>query len=176
MMDEINLALVYMKNGKASGFDAIYPEFLTYSGPRTIIWLAKFFSDIVATGALPPAFKKTKIIALLKPGKKEEEPESYRPIALLSVTLKLLERLIYNRICDEIDKRIPPEQAGFRKGRSCADQVVSLTNHIENGYQRNLKTSSFHRPHGRIRHRLEEGSNVQTNQNHSMSSDLRLTE
>ena len=67
-------------------------------------------------------------------------PESYRPIALTSVTLKLLERLIYNRIVSEIERVLPPGQAGFRKGRSCQEQVLTLTNHIESGFQKRLKT------------------------------------
>lgn len=56
--------------------------------------------------------------------------------------MKLLERLIYNRVCDGIGKLTPPGRAGFRKDRSSADQVLALTNHIENGYQRNLKTGA----------------------------------
>lgn len=141
-VEDVNLAMLNMKNGKASGFDSIYPEFLTYCGPRARLWLARFFSNIVNSNFLPRAFKRTKIIALLKPGKSEELPESYRPIALLSVTFKLLERLIFNRIVPEIEKIIPSEQAGFRKNRGCAEQVMSLTNHIENGFQKKLKTGA----------------------------------
>lgn len=139
-LDEINLAILSMKNGKASGADCIYPEFLTYSGPRTRTWLAKFYSNIVATNKLPTAFKITKIIALLKHGKKHDKPENYRPIALLSTAFKLLERLLFNRIAPIIGKVVPKEQAAYTKGRSCADQVLSLTNFIETGFQLNLKT------------------------------------
>lgn len=140
--EDINFALMSMKNGKASGFDSVYTEFLTYCGPRTRLWLARFFSNIVSSNCLPSTFKRTKIIALLKPGKSEELPENYRPIALLSVTFKLFERLIYNRIVDDIEKLLPPEQAGFRKNRGCAEQVMSLANHIENGFQKKLKTGA----------------------------------
>lgn len=140
-VDDINLALMTMKNGKASGFDAIYPEFLTYCGPRTRLWLARFFTNVLrSNNVLPSLFKRTKIIALLKPGKPDDRPESYRPIALLSVTFKLYERLLHNRIVSEIEKVVPPEQAGFMKNRSCEEQVLALTNHIEDGFQRQLKT------------------------------------
>ncbi|KAI5756023.1 hypothetical protein M8J77_021438 [Diaphorina citri] len=96
--DEINEALLDTKTGKAAGFDEMYPEFLTNCGPRTRKWLCAFFTDILLTNRLPTDFKKTKVIALLKPNKPNDVPESYRPIALLSVCLKLLERLIFNRI------------------------------------------------------------------------------
>lgn len=139
-VDEINEAMTNVKEGKASGFDGIYPEFLTHSGPRTRIWLSRFFTNVLKTNALPAAFKTAKIISLLKPKKDETLPESYRPISLLSVTFKLLERTLFTRLSPEIDKVLPPEQAGFRVGRSCAEQVLSLTNHIELGYQKGLKT------------------------------------
>lgn len=131
-----------MKNGKASGADSIYPEFLTYAGPRARMWLANFYSNIVALNKLPAAFKITKIIALLKHGKKDDKPENYRPIALLSTSLKLLERLLFNRIGPQIEKVVLKEQAGFRKGRSCDEQVLSLTNFIESGFQQKLKTGA----------------------------------
>ncbi|KAG5874880.1 hypothetical protein JTB14_022953 [Gonioctena quinquepunctata] len=90
---------------------------------------------------VPPEFKRTKIVAILKPGKPQELPESYRPIALLSCCYKLLERLLHNRICPTVDVLIPVEQDGLRSGSSCTDQVFSLTTHIEAGFERGLRTS-----------------------------------
>lgn len=137
---EIDDALSATKIGKAAGFDSIYPEFLVNSGPRVRKWMANFFTDVMQRNTLPSMFKKAKIIALLKPGKSPQSPESYRPVALLSVMLKLLERLLYNRFCPFIDRVVPQDQAGFRCGRSCTDQVLALTNFIESGFQRKLKT------------------------------------
>lgn len=139
-LDEINLALAQSKTGKAAGEDGVYMEFLINAGTNVRNWLAKFLTNVMTSNILPTAFKRAKIIALLKPGKPTENADSYRPVALLSVVLKLFERLIYNRIEDTIQQSIPPEQAGFRAGRSCTDQVLCLTNFIETGYQKRLKT------------------------------------
>lgn len=139
-VDEVDMALSQMKSGKAAGFDGMYPEFLIHTRPTMRTWLANFMTDVMQSNQLPVSFKHTKIIALLKPGKPAELPESYRPVALLSVTLKLLERLLHNRISPLIDAIVPPDQAGYRSGRSCTDQVLALTNHIENGFERKLKT------------------------------------
>ena len=65
---------------------------------------------------------------------------SYRPISLLSVPFKVLERLILGRITSIMEPVLQPEQAGFRPGRSTVDQVLAITTYIENGYQNNLKT------------------------------------
>ena len=101
---ELNDAMKTLKGGTAAGVDEIYPEFLKNSGPNTRTWLKIFYSDILSSNNLPSPFKKSKIIALLKPHKPEDCPESYRPVALLSVSLKLLERLILNRIGPVIDR------------------------------------------------------------------------
>lgn len=42
-------------------------------------------------------------------------------------------RLIFNRISANIDCHLTPDQAGFRSGRSCCDQVLNLTQFIEDG-------------------------------------------
>ncbi|KAJ8893734.1 hypothetical protein PR048_006334 [Dryococelus australis] len=138
-VDEIISALSKTKLGKAAGFDGMYPEFLVHTGPRTRSWLVELFTDMMHYNRLSELFQSTKIVALLKPGNPADLHESYRSIALLSVMLKLFERLIYNRISPVIDKIIPPEQTGFRNGRCCMDQVLTLTNFIED-FQRKLKT------------------------------------
>ena len=91
---------------------------------------------------MPHALKKATIIAVLKPTKPNDQPQSYRPIALLSMIYKPLERLIYNRIKQPVYENIPSEQAGFSPNRSCTGQVFSLTIYIEAGFQRKLKTSA----------------------------------
>lgn len=48
--------------------------------------------------------------------------------------------MIYSRIASTIDDIIPLEP-GFRPNRSCCDQVMALTTHIENRYDRKVKTA-----------------------------------
>lgn len=81
------------------------------------------------------------MVALLKPGKSDDIAANFRPIAMLSIMYKLLERLLYNRIQSIIDSKLPDEQAGFRENRSCCDQVMALTTHIENGFEKCQKTA-----------------------------------
>jgi len=59
------------------------------------------------------------------------DPKSYRPVFLLCVPFKILERLIYARVETITD---PQEQAGFRHGRSAVDQVTLLTQDIEDSF------------------------------------------
>lgn len=141
IMEELKSAIKMTKARKAAGFDGIYPEFIKNLGSLSLKWLLFLFNQILVSGRLPSEFKKAKVIAILKTGKPANEASSYRPISLLSVCYKILERLIYNRISPIIEDVLPPEQAGFRINRSCCDQVLALTTHIEAGFQRRLKTA-----------------------------------
>lgn len=63
-------------------------------------------------------------IAIPKPRKDHSDAAYYRPISLLSVGFKCLERLILQRIKSE--ENTADEQAGFRSGRSTCHQVLAL--------------------------------------------------
>ena len=71
------------------------------------------------------------------------DPKSYRPISLLCVPYKILERLIYARVKPLIDPLLPKEQAGFRRGKSTVDQVVLLTQNIEDSYEAKKKAGAI---------------------------------
>ena len=55
------------------------------------------------------------MIAAEKPGKDPSLAANYRPISLLSVCYKLLERLALQRISPTVEGLLSPDQAGFRK-------------------------------------------------------------
>jgi len=50
---------------------------------------------------------------------------------LLSVPGKVLNRILLDRIKDAVDPKLRDQQAGFRRNRSCADQITSLRIIIE---------------------------------------------
>ena len=71
------------------------------------------------------------------------DPNSYRPISLLCVPYKILERLIYARDEPLIGPLLPKEQAGFRRGKSTVDQVVLLTQNIEDSFEAKKKAGAI---------------------------------
>ena len=86
----------------------------------------------------PKIWRQSKIIAIRKPGKDSAIPKNYRPISLLCHIYKLYERLILNRVSPLLEQHPIKEQAGFRPGKSCTSQLLNLTQHIEDGYQRGM--------------------------------------
>ena len=75
------------------------------------------------------------VVAIPRLSKSVEDPQSYRPISLLCVPYKILEGLIHNRVEPIVDPLLPKEQAEFRHGKSTVDQVVLLTQNIEDSFE-----------------------------------------
>jgi Reverse transcriptase (RNA-dependent DNA polymerase)/Endonuclease-reverse transcriptase len=138
--EEMVRALMKMKNGKSPGIDELCTEQVKNLGPMANCWLLDLFNNCRTTYEMPKSWRKAKVIAIAKPGKDPNHPSSYRPISLLCHLFKLYERLILQRIEGPIDELLIPQQAGFRPGRSCASQVLALTEHIEQGYEKQLIT------------------------------------
>ncbi|XP_064425048.1 PC-esterase domain-containing protein 1A [Latimeria chalumnae] len=93
-----------------AGVDSVLPDFLKNLGPRGRDWLAALFTKIISSCKLPKIWRKSKVIAILKPGKPTNNPKGYRPIALLCTTYKLLEQMLLTRLAPYFERAIPPEQ------------------------------------------------------------------
>ena len=52
-------------------------------------------------------------------------------ITLLSIHGKVFCSILLNRLKTEVDNILREEQAGFRKGRSCNEQILTLRNIID---------------------------------------------
>ena len=139
---ELDIGIRVLKNGKAPGLDDIQTELIKQFEPKARDWLLRFFNNCTATKKIPKLWRQAKVAALLKPGKDTSVAKSFRPISLLCHTYKLFERLILNRIAEHVDAKLIPEQARFRPGKSCTSQLLNLTEHIEDGYEKRLITGA----------------------------------
>ena len=139
---EHDIGIRVLKNGKAPGLDDIQTELIKQFGPKARDWLLRFFNNCTESKTIPKLWRHAKVVALLKPGKDPSVAKSFRPISLRCYTYKLFERLILNRIAEHVDAKLIPEQAGFRPGKSCTSQLLNLTEHIEDGYEKRLITWS----------------------------------
>ncbi|KAJ3582743.1 hypothetical protein NHX12_000285, partial [Muraenolepis orangiensis] len=128
-----------LKPGKSPGHDNIHPEFVIHQSTTTSGWLCAFSTSCYQRLKLQKTWRRASVIALPKPNKPAEDPKSYRPISLLCVPFKILERMVHSRIEPVVDSQLTREQAGFRRGRSTADQVTLLCQDIEDSFQDNEK-------------------------------------
>ena len=65
---------------------------------------------------------------------------NYRPISLLCVVSKVLERIVFNKTSDFIVGAISPNQFGFLQGRSCLQQLLLFFNDIYEAAAQNIQT------------------------------------
>lgn len=68
-VNDIEVALQAVKNGKAAGADGILPEFIKMLGPKGKTWLAKLSTEIANTSVIPKLWREVKAIA--KPGSQQ---------------------------------------------------------------------------------------------------------
>ena len=84
------------------------------------------------TGIVPNKLKLAKIIPLFKAGC-QSGINSYRPIALLSVFDKILEKSMYKRLIRYIENKniLFKNQFGFRSNHSTIQAILSITDKIQ---------------------------------------------
>jgi hypothetical protein len=127
---EVRKAISLMKSGKAPGVDGITSEFLKADIEVATDVLHNLFTAIWSKEALPDDWEKGLLTRIAKKGDLRS-CDNWRGVTLLSIPSKVFCRILLNRIDAAIDSQLREEQAGFRRGRGCIDQIFALRNIIE---------------------------------------------
>ena len=143
-MKEIEAAIRQLKCKKAPGPDGVTNDMIKHLGPAAKKTLLELFNESWKNGTVPALWKKATIIPIHKKGKDKKDPNSYRPISLLSCLGKVLERVINRRLISFLEERkiLSPTQTGYRKHRSTEDQLALIAQEIENAFQEKKKVVS----------------------------------
>lgn len=128
--EEIATILKKCKNKSAPGFDSVGYKPLKILNKRHPDLLKDLYNSCMIHGTFPDTWKTGKLIWLLKAGKDNKTTGAYRPLTLLSVLGKTLERIICARISDTIT--LSENQYGFRKGRGTEDCLHRVLEEVKN--------------------------------------------
>lgn len=115
----IQKELKSLKRSKATGFDDLAPNLIKDSAEMISKPMAFIVNLFFKTGVMPTEWK----IALIKPLHKSGEganPDNYRPISILPVLSKIMEKAVHNQLSEYLESNnlLSEKQFGYRKKRS----------------------------------------------------------
>ena len=88
------------------------------------------FTLSLTSGTLPTDWKSATVTPIYKERGNRQVATNYRPISLLSVLSKCLEKLVFKRLYSHLDQFLPIHQSGFRQRDSTADQLARLVHRL----------------------------------------------
>lgn len=134
---EILAALSKLKNYKSPGVDGITNEQLKYGKLGMVEYLRVLFKQVWDEEKIPGDWSKGIIITL---GKKGDTSicSNNRGITLRSTASKVYQMIILQRLHNGLESLLRENQCGFRRNRSCVDQIYSLRTIIYNCIEHNI--------------------------------------
>ena len=128
-----------MQNKFSSGVDGISNNFLKRIINSIRTPLCYVINCSLLSGTFPEQMKIAKVRALFKSGNMEIL-DNYRPISLLPVISKIIEKLGYLKLTShmEINHITYPKQFGFRKGHSTSDAFLLSVAEVLNSFTKDF--------------------------------------
>ncbi len=126
--DEVREAVKKSKKGKAMGPDEVPADALKYMGEVGVKTLTTLFNQVIKEGKMPRDWTRSTTIPIYK----KSDPlqvENYRPVRLLSHTMKIFERVLEKRLRKILE--ISSAQFGFIPCSSTTDAIFALTQTME---------------------------------------------
>ena len=125
------LDIINQLENKSTGPQSIPIELLKLIPDLILIPLCKIINHSFKTGVFPDALKLSEVIPIHKGGS-TEELNNYRPISLLSIFDKIIEKLMHKRLYDFLQEQniLFQNQFSFHKNNSTTFAILEITEKI----------------------------------------------
>ena len=154
---EVAAALHSLDVTIASGPDEITARLLKETAEQIAPSLTLLYNQSLNIGVFPEEWKLANIVSVFKKDIKEYV-ENYRPISLLSIISKVLERCVLVRLRDHLLQLLHRAQHGFIPGRSCVTELVEVLNYIgsllDSGQQTDVIYLDMSKAFDKVQHSL----------------------
>jgi len=128
---DITVILAKLQPDKAHGHDGLTARILKNLSDTISLPLLIIFKNCISQGYFPKKWKMANVVPIFKKNEKNLI-KNYRPVSLLPLLGKILERLIFINLYPYIfnNKFIDDRQSGYRRGDSTVKQLLSITHEI----------------------------------------------
>ena len=128
--EEVLEMLCTLDTSKATGPDEISAVILKATAESITKGITTLFNKSIESSKVPKDWKVSTVVLIPK-GDEFYKPSNYRPISLLSILSKLLERHMHKLIFNHLESTalLALQQWGFRTKRSTVFALIDVTHH-----------------------------------------------
>ena len=134
----VKIVIANLDLSKASGPDCIPVVVLKNCKFELSYILAELFNKCLEESCSPDCWKVSLVVPVFKHVGERSTAKNYHPVSLLSMVSKVFEKLVNNRIIDDLEKFgcFSDFQYGFRFSRSTADLLTVVSDRTATAFNR----------------------------------------